>query len=351
MNALILCAGSARRFFPAAASRPKCLLPLNARENLLDRLLRQTRAAGYNAVLGTGCGDELVKSHLENRGLNDVRCVFNDEYATTNSIVTLWKAREFIGDDTLVINGDVALPDDAFSLFQNVSEPQLLVKFQPNFDDDTYRVLVDERREIVRMGKELRDESSPVCAAFTGVSRVGDARKFLREIEKLLQNGTRQTWPTTAYSNLIGEIALRIVDLGAREFYDIDTPDEYSIARRAFADTSHAVTAHDEINAPENLAMKNADLFKNSNLKASISPETASAKIANFPGIVSVDENEKSSPIENADARKLDPFETAKNATFRETNFVENDTVKSSEISCKEVGNSSENKAQKDISQ
>lgn len=232
MNALILCAGSARRFFPEGATHPKCLLPLNNDETLLDRLLRQAQALKYQVVLGTGCGHELVASHLQQRKRTDVRCVFNPDYASTNSIVTLWQARDWIRDDTLVINGDVVLPDDALGLFAGTSSPQLLTKHQP-FDDDSYRVLFDEQMQIVRMGKELDDEASARCAAFTGVSRVGDARRFLREIEKLLHRDIRQTWPTTAYRNLIGEVPVCAVDIGERLFFDIDTPIEYSMAREA----------------------------------------------------------------------------------------------------------------------
>ena len=241
MNALILCAGSARRFFPQGATHPKCLLPLNDDETLLDRLLRQTQALKYNVVLGTGCGHELVASHLQQRNQTEVRCVFNPDYASTNSIVTLWQARDWIRDDTVVINGDVVLPDDALKLFADTSSPQLLTKHQP-FDDDSYRVLFDEQSEIVRMGKELEDAASPFCAAFTGVSRVGDAQRFLREIEKLLHLDVRQTWPTTAYRNLIGEVPIRAVDIGPRLFFDIDTPIEYSMARQALRAETNSAT-------------------------------------------------------------------------------------------------------------
>ena len=202
MNALLLCAGSARRFYPDGAKRPKCLLPLASNETILDRMLRQTRSCGYSAVIGTGCGHDEVKAHL---GLHaqDFRMVYNADFATTNSIVTLWQMREFIGDDSLIINGDVVIEDDVLSLFENSDHPQMLVKHLAEFDDDTYRVRFDDKHRVLDMGKELRDAPSSSCAAFLGVSRVGNASRFLAEIENLLQNGTDQTWPTTAYRAMI----------------------------------------------------------------------------------------------------------------------------------------------------
>lgn len=237
MNAIILCAGSARRFFPngfpGGVPQPKCLLPLPGDETILDRLLRQLHAREHHVVLGTGCGHELVAEHAAR--YDDVRCVFNPHYESTNSIVTLWELREFVTNNTLIINGDLVVGDEAFSFFDSAPSPQLLVKRLSEFDDDTYRVVFNEEYSIERMGKELGDGPSPQCAAFTGISRVGCAEWFLKEIENLLGEGSNQTWPTTAYRNLIGRVAVRAVDVGSTLFFDVDTPAEHEEAQRALA--------------------------------------------------------------------------------------------------------------------
>ena len=244
MNALLLCAGSARRFYADGATRPKCLLQLSQTETILDRMLRQVQSFSYSAVIGTGCGHEEVCAHLEAQNYV-AQTVYNADFATTNSIVTLWQMRDFIGDDTLLINGDVVVENGALELFQTLSQPQLLVKNLAQFDDDTYRVRFisgeNQTHRVLDMGKELRDEPSANCAAFLGVSRVGNASRFLQEIEKLLHSGSNQTWPTTAYRAMINDIGdhqnsgVRAVDIGARAFFDIDTPEEYRQARAVFS--------------------------------------------------------------------------------------------------------------------
>jgi choline kinase len=188
---------------------------------------------GYQAVLGTGCGHESVSGHVAARGYDGVQCVLNEDFATTNSIVTLWRLREFVRDECLLINGDLVIEPEAFDLFMPISEPQILVKQLRFFDDDTYRVVFDEERGVRRMGKDISDGPSPRSAAFTGISRVGDAARFLREIEKLLQGGVSDTWPTTAYRNLIGEVTVHARDIGEMLFFDVDTPAEHEEARLA----------------------------------------------------------------------------------------------------------------------
>jgi choline kinase len=122
---------------------------------------------------------------------------------------------------------------DRFDIATN--SPQLLVKHLPQFDDDTYRVLYDEAHRVLDMGKDIVAQPSPQCAAFLGVSRVGDAKAFLREIENLLSDGTRQTWPTTAYRRMLSHVPVRAIPIGDALFFDIDTPEEYEVARAALA--------------------------------------------------------------------------------------------------------------------
>ena len=240
-NALILCAGSARRFFTSGGnglaadgeSRPKCLLPISENSTILDGLILPLLARDFQIILGTGCGAEGVQQHASE--YSGVQCVFNPDFATTNSIVTLWQLRQFVNDETLLINGDLVVGENVFDLFAPENSPQVLVKRFPTFDADSYRVVFDAEYSVQRMGKELNDLPSENCAAFTGISRVGNAEKFLREIEILLNSGTRDTWPTTAYKNLLGEIPVRARDIGSTPFFDVDTPEEFEAAKIAFA--------------------------------------------------------------------------------------------------------------------
>jgi choline kinase len=229
-NALILCAGSARRFYAEGENKPKCLLPLAQNTTILDALIRALQARDYNIVLGTGCGHEAVATRVQQE-YSGVRCVFNPDYATTNSIVTLWQLRDFVGDETLIVNGDSVIGAEAFDCFDQESTPQMLVRHFSNFDADTYRVVYDDEFSVQRMGKEISDAPSENCAAFVGISRVGNAELFLREIENLISSGTRDTWPTTAYKNLLGTVPVRARDIGSTPSYDVDTPEEFEIAR------------------------------------------------------------------------------------------------------------------------
>ena len=231
--AIILCAGSGRRFFADGESRPKTLLAIDGNDTLLDRLLRQVRGLGYDVVLGTGCGHDAVAAKVA--GMAGVTCAYNPEYATTNSITTLWRLRDWVADDTLVINGDLLVEDGVLGRFTDAPEPQVLVKHLPVFDADTYRVTFDGEHRVTAMGKDIDDPPGPRTAAFLGASRVGRAERYLAEIEGLLEGGDTQTWPTTAYKNMVPDVPVRAVDIGDALFCDVDTPEEAEAARKLLA--------------------------------------------------------------------------------------------------------------------
>jgi 2-aminoethylphosphonate-pyruvate transaminase len=232
-NALILCAGSARRLFGNGQNSPKCLLPLTANSVILDQLIQPLQTREYNVILGTGCRHDLVAAHAEQ--YSGVRCIYNPDYQSTNSIVTLWLLRDFVTDSTLLINGDLVVDESTFDAFTEEATPQILTQRITEFDADSYRVVFDEHHAAVRMGKDIDDAPAANCTAFTGISRVGNANRFLGEIEKLLQSGTNDTWPTTAYRNLIGEMPVRVHVMEEMLFFDVDTPEEFEAAKAALA--------------------------------------------------------------------------------------------------------------------
>src|SRR6185369_803841 len=81
----------------------KCLARIGA-ETLLERQLRTLRANGITAltVVG-GYGLDLVRNVCGSR----VDICVNEDFATTNSLYSLWLARESLGDGFVVLNCDV----------------------------------------------------------------------------------------------------------------------------------------------------------------------------------------------------------------------------------------------------
>ncbi len=107
MKAVVLCAGVGRRLRPLTEERPKCLIEVGGR-TILESCLANLEAAGIvDVVLVTGYMSELVERHALERSRARVTFVRNEEFASTNTAVSLNLALKGMDSDFVLVNGDV----------------------------------------------------------------------------------------------------------------------------------------------------------------------------------------------------------------------------------------------------
>lgn len=109
MKALILNSGMGRRMGTLTASTPKCLVALNDRETLFSRQIRLLQKSGINTfVITTGHKDDVLRDYAKTEFPEaDFVFVHNEDFETTNYIVSLNRAADRIEDDVLLLHGDL----------------------------------------------------------------------------------------------------------------------------------------------------------------------------------------------------------------------------------------------------
>jgi len=139
MQSIILAAGRGARMRPLTDHAHKTLLQING-DTLIGRLLEALEQCGVRRVLiVTGYEAEQVETHLQGRfpGL-ELRFVRNEQYATTNNIVSLALAFEHVSfdEDLLLVEADLVM--DVSVLKRLVESPQpnaaLLDRHRPGMD-------------------------------------------------------------------------------------------------------------------------------------------------------------------------------------------------------------------------
>ncbi len=108
-RAVILAAGRGSRLQPLTAKVPKCLVEIGG-ESLLERALRALASLGVaEAVIVIGYKGEVVRDRIGSRFAGvDIFYVEAPDYETTNNIRSLWDARDYLDQDTLLLEADVA---------------------------------------------------------------------------------------------------------------------------------------------------------------------------------------------------------------------------------------------------
>src|ERR1700750_1803945 len=102
MRGIILAAARGSRPNGGNGDMPKCLVTVGG-ETLLSRNVRILRTAGIDdIVIVVGCAADTVR-----RTLTDVTFVENPIFAETNSLYSLWLARNYLSEGFVVMNCDV----------------------------------------------------------------------------------------------------------------------------------------------------------------------------------------------------------------------------------------------------
>ena len=229
MRAVILAAGRGKRLAPMGWDRPKCLLEFGPR-SLLDNIIASLLENGIDRVaLVVGYRQELV---LEAMRRHPVQCdvVVNPEYAETNTINSLHRARAFLNEDFLYFNADV--------LFDRRIVARLLAHDGCAFAIDEgacgqeeVKVIVDDDRRIVRIGKALAPQEC--LGEFIGIGKFSraacpDLLEALRDYNE--ERNQRNLFFESAVDDIVGQHVFLAVSIGRLAAIEIDSPEDYRAA-------------------------------------------------------------------------------------------------------------------------
>ena len=103
MQAVILAAGSGSRLQRVSNGLPKCLLPIGGRPLIEHQLEALSDAGVGNVLVVVGHQADEVRKTLGNR----VEYVENTRYDATNSLYSLWLAREWVKGPFVLLNCDL----------------------------------------------------------------------------------------------------------------------------------------------------------------------------------------------------------------------------------------------------
>src|SRR3989339_391024 len=112
-TAIILVAGVGSRLRPLTNDMPKTLTEVNGRTILTTILENLANNGIKNVAIAVGyCGDEIkLVVGQQYKGMR-ITYIENQIYEQTNSMYSLWLAKDFLQDGCLIIEGDVIAEEE-----------------------------------------------------------------------------------------------------------------------------------------------------------------------------------------------------------------------------------------------
>ncbi|MCR3921773.1 MAG: phosphocholine cytidylyltransferase family protein [Firmicutes bacterium] len=113
LKAILLNSGLGKRMGAQTHAKPKCMVEIAPAETIISRQIKQLLAAGINDIIvTTGPFAEQLQDYLAATFPNlPITYVANPRYASTNYIVSLLLAKEYLTSEFLLLHGDLVFED------------------------------------------------------------------------------------------------------------------------------------------------------------------------------------------------------------------------------------------------
>jgi choline kinase len=225
MRAVILAAGRGERLRDVTGVRPKCLARVGV-QTLLEHQLQALTARGVSPItVVAGYSVDEVRRVCDRRA--DVR--YNAAFASTNSLYSLWLARDLLADGFVVLNCDVLFHAQLLGdLLTAEYEDALLVaaRGDDRYSDEEMKVRIRAGRVTAISKTIVTDEAD---GENIGIAKFGPSggAVLVEELDRLIAAGCATAWAPAAFDAFCTRRPLYAIESRGLPWIEIDTPEDY----------------------------------------------------------------------------------------------------------------------------
>lgn len=226
MTYIILAAGKGNNLYPLTLKYAKTSYKLDENSTVLQRMVRSIRKADKEAeiVVVVGYRAEDIKKELD--GLN-VKFVKNPFYEVTNSISSLWFARDYLErENVAIVHGDVVFSDEIVQeyLVKPTEYPYVLVDNSIQ-KPGAYNVVCRDNQVLVMSKKLVNFNAKYSC--MTKLDPVS-SRLLKQEIDEMINSNMYDQFFEDSLVQMImfHDFQLYCVDIAGKMWAEVDSVDD-----------------------------------------------------------------------------------------------------------------------------
>lgn len=226
MTYIILAAGKGSNLHPLTLKYAKTSYKLDENTTVLQRMVKSIRKEDKNAeiVVVIGYRAEDIKKELDGE---NVKFVMNPFYEVTNSISSLWFARDYLErENVAIVHGDVVFSDKIISsyLTKPTDYPYVLVDSSVK-KPGAYNAVVKDNNVLV-MSKKLENFSAKYCC-MTKLDPVS-SRLLKQEVDEMVNSNMYDQFFEDGLVQMImfHDFQLSCIDIAGMKWAEVDGVDD-----------------------------------------------------------------------------------------------------------------------------
>ena len=228
MKALIFNSGIGKRMMELTANNPKSMVHLYNDETIFERQIRLLQEAGITeVVITTGPYPEMLKNICNKACYRNMHFVYphNEIFDASNYIYSMYKAREYLDDDILMMHGDLVFDRTLIPNLLKNPEPNtcLINKYKPLPEKDFKgRIIDNELREV---GINIFDDN---CYAFQPLYKLSKdvIKVWLDNVVNYVKNGNINVYAENAFNEVSRGLGIRPVSYHNHFIDEVDNKDD-----------------------------------------------------------------------------------------------------------------------------
>lgn len=224
MKAILLAAGIGSRISNDIGQMPKSMLDVNG-QPLIVHTVELLQKNHIEVIVITGFKHRVIEDTLKDY---HVRVYYNPFFKVTNSIGSLWYARnEFYNtNEVLIANADVYYTQDLLDKIFSSQHDNFLLSDRTRVNVGDYFFLSKDG-VLQKYGKELTREERDSEYVGIGVLKKEWVLKFHDQLCSMIENGEYNLWWENVLYSLVGQESIYTVDVDGIFWSEVDTIKDY----------------------------------------------------------------------------------------------------------------------------
>ena len=231
MTYIILAAGKGNNLQPLTLKYAKTSYKLDEETTVLQRMVRSIRHADKNAeiVVVVGYKAEEIKKELDGE---NVVFVMNPFYEVTNSISSVWFARDYLErENVTIVHGDAVFSDEIVSSYLTVSTDYPYVLVDSSYERPGAYNTVTQGDQVLVMSKKLEHFTAKYCC-MTKLDPVS-SRLLKQEVDSMINSNMYDQYFEDSLVQMImfHDFQLFCKDIAGKKWAEVDTVDDLLTAQ------------------------------------------------------------------------------------------------------------------------
>ncbi|MGH7569230.1 MAG: NTP transferase domain-containing protein [Gemmatimonadales bacterium] len=226
MQTVILAGGVGSRLEKLTGGKPKCLVEIGGRPLILHQLEALSDHGVGPVLMVVGYRHEAIRDVVGQR----VEYILNADYERTNSLYSLWLAREWVQDSFVLLNSDLFFDPEILSRL--LEEPGSVLAYDSTSSRGREQTKVAIRgRRVVDLGKDLPPASARGESLGLLKFDPEGAKAILGVADQLVQQGNERAWVIEATRAVCKITPIYGVNVAGLPWTEVDFPHDLEEAR------------------------------------------------------------------------------------------------------------------------